>query len=139
MNFISIPVISIDNDYEQVKREREVSPSMTADYVITTLEITPRATILKIQDSWLPTEESFYQAQDGIFTACSVTFDGLGTYDIPMNKTEFKELFSEEKKKISGEFISNVEVVHLQGKEQITEFLKKIQNESEENTNEDLE
>ena len=137
MNFIKLPVVLIDQDYEHFKREHGTTPTeFSAEYVVGTLEITSNAHLIKIEDSWFPTLDHFRMAQDGDFTTCSATFEGIGTYEIAMSKERFKEYFLKQKQKIA-ENEPKVEIFNISAEEFRDLFLKQKPNTDEEDTKSD--
>lgn len=132
MNYIKIPVVLIDQDYEAYRRENSSTPvDSSAEYTIGTLEIASSAILVKIEDSWLPTLEHFRLAQDGEFTSCTATFDGLGTYSVAMSRERFKEYFAKQKQKLAGEE-PKVEIFNISAEEFRELFLKQKPDKNEE-------
>ena len=128
MEFFEFPIICIDPDYEQNKREKATgSLDSSVEYTIGMAQITPDARLIKLNDSWLPTEDDFRLALDGEFNACTAAFDGIGSYDIPMTRQRFMKMYNKFQEKLEKSK-PQVEIIHLQTKEQIQEFLKQLNN-----------
>ena len=58
-----------------------------------------------LYDRWLPSDESFRKAQEGIFEACHVTFSTIGSFLVPWTKEKFKK----EYKKFVNDYNKKIE------------------------------
>ena len=101
------------------------------DYALPFVEISPDNEVLSIAERWYPTERSFYDARDnGIFPCTEVSFSNEGSYLINWPMKEFKKRWSEFKNSLPEE---NMQVVHLNDKEEVQEFLNQLINKNQEN------
>lgn len=95
-NLFSFPIIMIDGDVEDQKREIAKNRAMEEDFQVEIIEGTaecPYYDFLSISDHWLPTKESYALALMGKFEACFVKFSNSGSYLVPWPKNFFKKKY----------------------------------------------
>jgi hypothetical protein len=126
MEYFKFPVVLMDLDYENIKKEKEVlEPNFNIEYTIGEAEIHPECKLIRLQDSWLPTEDNFHAALDGEFTACSASFESIGSFDIPMSKEKFKRMYD----KFMDKNEPKKTVIYFTNQKDLQEFLKNQENE----------
>ena len=99
-SYFRFPLVMIDHDYEEKKEEGE-----EITYIIGESEVCLDDTVLRIEDRWLPSTESFEKAQDGDFEACEVLFERSGRFNIAWRKDVFKKLYEKHKLKYASSVI----------------------------------
>jgi hypothetical protein len=127
-NFFRFTAVQADGDNEHVKAARSAKVGdediFEVDYALPFVEISPENEVLAIAERWYPSEQSFYEARDNnIFPCTEVTFSIEGSYLINWPMKEFKKRWSEFKDSLPKE---EMKIVHLNGKEEIQEFLKQL-------------
>lgn len=134
MDYFTFPVILMDLDYENVKKERDVTGDSGFDmeYTIGSADIHPDYKLIRLQDSWLPTEDNFHAALDGDFSACSASFENIGSFDIPMSKKEFRKMYDDFMKTNKVEKT----VIYFTNQKDLQDFLKQQSNEESEESDE---
>ena len=127
---LKFPAILRDLDFTEEKDSFEGVPS----YVIGECEFAAELRILKIEDDWYPTKEGYlFSAEEGKFKACTILVENLGFISIPMNKNKFKRAYKEQMDELlKSSPQPRVQIVKLEGKENIINFLNQIHNQEDE-------
>jgi hypothetical protein len=127
-NFFRFPSVEADLENEWVKKQRTEQEGseiqFNVDYVICITEISPENEVMSIAEAWYPTEESYNDVKDtNKFPCTKVTFSIDGDYIINWPIKEFKKKWSDFKENLPE---SKMEIVHLNGKEEIQQFLNQL-------------
>lgn len=126
-HYFSLPTIHIDGDYEVTKEEKKEKSGLgevefNPEFLICETDIAPDDEVVFLTEAWYPSEEGFEYARDNNkFLCCRVTFMNSGTFLVDMTKKKFKKLWSDFK-----ESLPQMEIIQLEGKEQIEEFLNQL-------------
>jgi hypothetical protein len=98
-NLFKFEIVMVDGAKEEEKLLKSQKMGMETkkepvDIIMGEAEC-PYYDLISITDRWLPTEESYQNALNGQFDACSVVFLHSGTYVVPWPKRVFKKRYNE--------------------------------------------
>jgi hypothetical protein len=125
--WFKFPIIVVNSDWEELERERKdksgVEITLDTDYVIGECEVPHYDRLANIYDVFRPSEASFAKAKERIFNACTVVFEGAGSYTVPWNKDKFKREYNKFLKGIqNSSTITKISIEEMP--EEMQNFLK---------------